>query len=311
MRWSLRPRAAFAAMALSASLAFAARVRAQGASAAAPSASAAPAPPPWSPTFTPPVYPAYPGPLVAPTYAAAPAIAPTYGAGPPAYPSYPPAAPSPEPPARDPRVADAHADRVIVTPTAYTHPEGTVYATSYDIVGLQAGWAFSDSAQVTVTGMPPLQTEQVVPLDLTVKAAVFRAPRVRAAVLGSVSGLLGTDQGPVFVGRAGGVVQACFDDGCDASASIGSTLLLAGPALLSVEGAGAIVPLSRLFAILVEADTLVPLGKVGDNYNGVAAGAGVRFRGRSWAVDLAAARPLDRRDAPVVPLLAVSYRLLP
>lgn len=278
-----------AALALLAAVAIAPRAAADTAPPATP-LTAPPAPPPyavgpapWSPPFTAPVYPAYASP--------------------------PP--PPPEAPRFDPRVADAHADRVIVEPTAYTHPEGTLYFTSYDLVGLQAGWAFSDAAQVTVTGMPPLETERIVPLDFTVKAAVFRAPRVRAAVLGSATGLLGAEQGPIFVGRAGGVVQACFDDACDASASIGSNLLLAGPALLSVEGAGAVIPFSRLFAVLVEADALVPLGKAGGDYNGVAAGAGVRFRGRTWAVDLAGLRPFDQRDVPIVPLLSATYRVLP
>jgi len=123
---------------------------------------------------------------------------------------------------RDHRYADAHVDRVVFLPTGETHPEGTLYFSSYEIVVLQAGYALSDRTQVTLTGMPPLRNESVLPFDLTLKTVVARAPAFRVAALGSVSGISGTDIGTGVVGRAGGVVQLCLEWTCRSSVSLGS-----------------------------------------------------------------------------------------
>src|SRR6185295_2268577 len=95
----------------------------------APAAAAPPAPPPVVPPPAPPV-------VAAPVVLAAPAAAPAV------------ASPSLRAP------GEPSADRVVLAPTAYTHPAGTFFVSSYDVVFLQAGYALSDSTQVSVTVTP-------------------------------------------------------------------------------------------------------------------------------------------------------------
>jgi hypothetical protein len=238
---------------------------------------------------------------------------PAYTAQPPAYTAQPPgyAPPPPLPhPAHQRKLGNAHADRVIVTPTAYTHPAGTFYATSYDIALLQIGYALNDSTQISVTGTPPV--EGVLPLDLSLKTRVLDERRVRIALIASATGIVGLNQGDFFLGRGGGVVQLCFDDACKGSFSIGSTLLLAGPASLMASGAGAIVPVAHWLHLLFEADTLLPIGREAGPYNGATLGAGARFPFRSWAIDIGAVRALGTTSSSAtIPLLAITYRHVP
>ncbi len=240
---------------------------------------------------------------------------PAYTAQPPAYTAQPPgyAPPPPLPhPAHQRKLGNAHADRVIVTPTAYTHPAGTFYATSYDIALLQIGYALSDTTQISITGTPPLGTENFFPLDLSLKTRLLDNRRVRIAVIASATGAAGLEQGNMFLGRGGGVVQLCFDDACRGSFSLGSTLLLAGPVSLVASGAGAIVPVAHWLHLLLEADSLLPLGRDAGPYNGVALGAAARFPFRSWALDLGVLRGLDTTSSTAtIPVLAVTYRYVP
>jgi hypothetical protein len=117
-------------------------------------------------------------------------------------PAPPPAPPPPTRPAGydaehdpDPRVENAHADRVMLLPTGYTHPAGTVYLSTYDIALLQAGYAISDAAQISLTGSPPLGDDQIFPLDLSLKVVVHRDRYVRVAGIGAVTGLVGLEEG--------------------------------------------------------------------------------------------------------------------
>lgn len=242
---------------------------------------------------------------------------PAYTTAPPPYRAwYPPPRYTPPPPPPSPahrrKVANAHADRVLVAPTAYTHPAGSFYATSYDIALLQLGYAVSDSTQISVTGTPPLGADHIFPLDFSLKTRLLDDRRVRIAAIASVTGIAGTDQGNLFLGRGGGVVQLCFDDACQGSFSLGSTLLLAGPVSLVASGAGAIVPVAHWLHLLFEADTLLPIGREAGPYNGVAVGGGARFPFKNWAIDLGALRALDTTSSSAtVPMLVVTYRYVP
>src|SRR5690242_9668594 len=304
------------------------------AAAPTPSGSAAPGPvaptpdnrAPSTPGYTPPASPTAPNgapqPAPAPPPAQVPATVPIV----PAYPALPPGgapmAPAPAPPpwvppppptpqAPDMRRDDAHVDRVVVMPTGETQPAGTLTFSSYDIVGLQAGWAMSDTTQLTLTATPPLGPDGIFPLDVTLKTVVLRAPRVRIAALGSASGIIASQQGNALVGRAGAVVQLCFDEACRSSVSTGSTILLAGPAMLVANGFGAIWRLTDVFALLLEVDSLIPVGREAGNYYGMAVGPGIRFSGKRWGIDFALYRGLGSGSSSAVPLLVGTYRFLP
>lgn len=253
---------------------------------------ASPAPPPPAPVA--PVY-------IAPAYAQPRTYAPTRAAVDPAE-----------------RVGEAHQDRVLFMPTAYTHPEGTVYLSSYEIVLLQAGYAFTDTTQVTLSGTPPIGEEnsddRVFLLDASLKSAFIDEPWVRVAAIGSVSGIFGLEEGNFVLGRVGGVATACLERGCRSSMSVSANALLGGPATLMVTGAGVIWRIANWAALLVEADTLVPLGSETGEFSGIAVMGGFRFPYRTWALDLGVARGLDTEDEPdpaVVPILAFTYRFLP
>ena len=202
----------------------------------------------------------------------------------------------------------------MIQPTGYTHPEGTFYMSTYDIVLLQMGYAVSDFAQVSLTGTPPLGEDGIFPLDLSLKALVYDDRHVRVAGIGAVTGLVGLEEGNFFLGRVGGVTQLCFDDACDSSANVAATALLAGPATLTFAGVGFIWRLSSWAALLLELDTLIPLGTEAGEYNGIAVLPGFRFPYRTWSLDLGFARALDveeEPEAPVIPFIAFTYRVLP
>lgn len=289
------------------------------------SAAAPPGAPPPAYGYHPYAQPAY----GAPGYAPQPAYVPQ-GYAQPAYaqpgyaqpgyppPGYAPAAPatpaeSPADRARAARQLDANADRVVVMPTAYTHPKGTFYASSYDIVLLQIGYAVSDTTQVSLTATPPLGPDHVFPADLSVKTRVVEEPGFRLALTGSATGISGLNEGPMFLGRAGVVAQFCFDDACRGSISAMSNLLLAGPAMFAANGAGVVVPATHWLSFLAEAETLLPLGREVGPYNGIAFGGGVRFPYRTWALDLTVVGAISGSDDTkgAAPLLVFTYRFLP
>ncbi len=197
-------------------------------------------------------------------------------------------------------------------PTAYTHPAGTVYLSSYDIAIAQIGYAFSDTTQATLTSAPPLGDDQIFPLDVSLKVALVNEGPVRVAAIGSVTGLIGLEEGDFLLGRIGGSAQFCFDAACESSASLASTTLLAGPAMLTLGGAGVIWRVAKWGAVVLEIDAVVPLGKEAGRFNGIAALPGFRFPFRTWSLDLGVARPLDSEEAgPAIPIIVFTYRFLP
>jgi hypothetical protein len=212
---------------------------------------------------------------------------------------------SPAPPEGEP-----HADRVVLAPTAYTHPRGTFFVSSYDVVVLQLGYALSDRTQVSVTATPPLGRPgevRLALLDATLKTALVRQGRVRAAALGSVSGVASNDPGLVLAGRAGAVVQLCLALPCTSSVSVSSNVLLLGPVLLMGNGLGAIMRAGPHLSFVAEADTLVPLGREAGAANGLLAGGGLRLHWTRFALDFSLLRAVGGARA-TVPVLAATYR---
>jgi len=200
---------------------------------------------------------------------------------------------------------------VLLFPTAYTHPKGTVFFSSLEIAFLQIGYAFSDDTQVTFSTVPTYSTG-IAPLDLSLKTVVARQGRVLVAALGSVTGLIGLDDGFIFAGRAGGVAQLCLEDRCASSLNIGANVLFLGPVILAVTTVGAILQISNTVALLLEVDTLVPVGREVGQINAIALGAGIRFLRTRWSIDLGMIGTPDVASAatPAIPILAATYRFL-
>lgn len=295
-------------IALGSAIAFAAApALGQPAPAPAPAAVGEPA---TTPPSEPPVTPSASAPAPAPAYPAPAYTAPAYAPPPPGWP------PPPAVAGKNPRVGHAHADRVVLLPTAYTHPEGTLYFSSNEIVLLQAGYALNDSTQITLTGVPPITEgpDRVYFFDLSLKSAFLRQGPLRLAGIGSVTGLFGVEEANVVLGRVGGVAELCFDRDCESSASLSSHVLLAGPATMMVNGAGAIWRISDGAALLLEVDTAVPLGGEIGEFSGILLVPGFRFPYRTWSLDLALMRPLDTEEEPelaFLPWISFTYRFLP
>src|SRR5206468_6498876 len=98
------------------------------------------------------------------------------------------AAPPPPQPPR-PSIVDPQGDRVVLLPTATTHPQGTFFFSNYELIVFQGGYAFTDSTQLSVTAIP-IPSESVTALDFSLKSSVYRGGLVRAAAIGSASGVV-------------------------------------------------------------------------------------------------------------------------
>lgn len=204
--------------------------------------------------------------------------------------------------------ADANGDRVVLLPTAKTQPKGLFTFSSYDVVLLQAGYAVTDSTQLTLTFTPPV--EGSMPLDFTLKTAFVQGPLVRAAGMISATGLTGLgDVGFVFLGRGGLVADFCFRVDCTTSITVGSNVTFAGAILFMWNGAGLVWRVRPHLALLAEADTLLPLGRALGQVNGLLAWGGLRVPGRNWSFDATLGYSPAAGDKPLVlPLLVLSYR---
>jgi hypothetical protein len=201
---------------------------------------------------------------------------------------------------------------VLLLPTAETSPEGSVSFSDYEIVVLQVGFAVSDRTQLTLTTVPPLGEEPIVPLDLTVKTVVLREPRVSLALMGSATGLFGIPEANGFVGRVGGVVTFCEPAWtCKVGVSVASNVVLIGPASVALNGVGGSLRLGKLVSILAEIDTAVPLGPQIGEANAIVFGGGVRLSKPHWGLDLGAF-VAGKARAPIgaLPWIAFTYRVL-
>lgn len=179
---------------------------------------------------------------------------------------------------------------------------------------LQLGYAPSDSTQISITGLPPLGENPVVPLDITVKTVVLRQPSISVAMLGSATGILGFEEVSGFLGRAGAAVTLCDPPGqCERTLSFSSNLVLIGPASLVFSGAGATIRVSDMATVLFELNSVVPLGEPAGAFHAVFGGAGVRLSRRHWGVDLGLLRggSAGGSPTPFLPFIAATYRFVP
>jgi hypothetical protein len=202
----------------------------------------------------------------------------------------------------------------LLSPTAETHPKGSFYVTDYEIFLLQLGYAVSDSTQISLTGTAPLGEAGVVPADLSVKTVLLREPHVTLAAIGSATGLLGFEEVNGFVGRAGAAATFCTEAAeCRLSFSMSTNVTLVGPASLLFSGAGLNYRAGRIVSIIAEVNSLIPLGEVIGEANGLVAGVGARLSGRAWGVDLSLlkAGKAGADTAPIIPFIAASYRYVP
>ncbi len=179
----------------------------------------------------------------------------------------------------------------------------------YDLALAQLGYALTDDTQISFTGVPPLGTERILILDITLKSTLYRGGRVRVAALGSTSGIAAKELGVVGIGRVGGVVQLCLAGDCASSLSLSSDVTLAG-VLLMMNSATGIYRLGRVTSLLAELDTLLPLGKDAGELNGGLAGGGLRLHWTNWGLDLTLMRVLGTGKA-TLPVLALTYRSAP
>jgi hypothetical protein len=213
-----------------------------------------------------------------------------------------------------PRYRDAHQDRLVLSPTAETNPKGSFYVTGYEIVVLQVGYAVTDNTQISLTMTPPLGEAGAIPGDLSLKTVLLREPHVTVAAIASASGVVGFEEVSGFLGRAGGVVTFCANAReCRLSVSMSSNLSLIGPASLLFSGAGLSFRAGRYVSLIAEVDTLIPLGELAGEANGLLGAAGVRLSGRGWGVDLALLKAGKAHAEPsnIIPFLAATYRYVP
>ncbi|MCA9603767.1 MAG: hypothetical protein KC417_17165 [Myxococcales bacterium] len=218
------------------------------------------------------------------------------------------------------REANANVDRVVITSTAETQPEGTLFFSDYELFLLQVGYAVHDRIQVALTGIPPFFKNQPYFFDLTAKVNVLRTDHFKLAGFGAFDVFFLTDSqfDTVYGARLGSVGQVCIDIACRHSISIGANMLITNevssvvPVTLS---AGYVGEVGEHFALLGEVMyTLVADTDVGiSGADGFLFNYGVRFYWSAVGIDLALIRPIGGDVGPFVlgaPFISFTYRAL-
>jgi hypothetical protein len=231
---------------------------------------------------------------------------------------------------RSARHTDAHADRVIVAPTAETHPKGTLFLTAYEVVLPSVGYAFTDRLQGALTG---LTDGDAAFFDFTLKANVLRSRWLRVATHASVDVIVpdneedDDDAIDLLLGRAGGTAQLCFELACRSSFSLSLTLVAhdAADTVLPVGvAAGFTARVSEVLVLLLEYSTLLNASRELPviDLPFYLLSYGMRLTSDpSWSLDLALMRVLegdtDLRTGELkvfdllgIPLLVFTYRFL-
>ncbi len=266
--------------------------------------------------------------VVAPSPAAPPASTPL--APPPAIAIAAPVAP-PAPPTfvagqspDDVRFRDAHVDRVVLAPTAETHPKGTFYVSDYELLFLQLGYAVTDDLQLSVAGLLPVTSDQPLFFDFGAKLNVFRGEAFRAAVFGAldvVTSTTGRDDS-AFAGRVGAVGQICFERTCQSSLSLtAGTLAASGmhKVLPYFGAAGFVLHASSRVSLLAEPSVVGATSFDGLTEGGAlfAIGYGLRIAGPNFGLDLTFVDPIagtaggavGSTNMPMgIPFVAFTYR---
>lgn len=222
----------------------------------------------------------------------------------------------------DVRSLDANVDRVILSPTAETHPQGTFFGSVYEFVLPQVGFAPNQRMQLSLTGFSDLKSSFV--LEATLKANLLRTRTLRIASITAIDVLRGDGQSLVF-GRLGATAQWCFEDTCASSVNVSGMVLASNLADVLLPFGAAVGFIGRLSGgtkLLLEYGTLSSFSNAFglDAVSFWYAGYGLRFFGRSWGFDLVMIRQLDmqladnRRSGPNLieflgfPLLVFTYR---
>lgn len=205
---------------------------------------------------------------------------------------------------RAPRLAparehSAHGDRVILVPTAQTHPEGTLFLSDYEIVVPSVGYAWTDRVQTALTGTTDFS--QFVFVDLSTKASLVQSRFLHVAATASLAYAGGEDEQLPF-GRATLIAQLCADAGCRSSLSLAASLFAhdAPDTILPLGlGAGFVARLSSSVDVLLEYSMLLNAGPELEliDLPLYLVGYGARFNfGDQWALDVTLLRPMQEDD---------------
>jgi hypothetical protein len=213
---------------------------------------------------------------------------------------------------------------VILGSTAETHPKGTFFFSDYELLLLQAGYAITDEFQLQLTGIPPIIKDQPYYFDIGAKLNIVRNESFRAAINGGFDIVTlgsGTNAGPYYGGRLGGILQVCFVTTCRSSVSfdVGTILTSGANEVLPVYGsAGFIINLGKIVSLLAEPALLGAVGTGATNVNGgayIAIDYGIRFSGDNLGVDVTFLEPVAATtgsfDNPFIlgyPFVALTYR---
>jgi hypothetical protein len=227
------------------------------------------------------------------------------------------------------RHTHAHADRVILVPTAETHPEGTLFLSSYEIVVPSIGYAVTDRLHASITGLTDFDAVFV---ELNLKANVLRSRFLRIALTSSIDysrgGDADEDNDELLFGRAGGSVQFCFELACRTSLSL-AVMVVAHDELDTLLpmglGAGFTAQLGEDLFALLEYSALINAAREFEfvDLPIYLVGYGLRIAPKpSWALDLTMLRAMESDDEVRagdaslfdllgVPFVAFTYRFLP
>jgi len=227
----------------------------------------------------------------------------------------------------DPRYSNAHVDRVVISPTAETHPQGTFFASLYDVLP-QVGYAFSQRLQASVTGLRGFERDSGYFFEGTLKANVLRTRALRVAALTSIDMIGGGDsEQSLLFGRVGATVQWCLGEHCESSINVSAMAVVIDKADLVFPFGGAVGFIGHLdgsMKLLLEYGTLTSLSDglpIGDVLPFVYAGYGIRFAYPNWAFDVTFIRSIDHGESESnatrpdlfdllgLPLLCLTYRL--
>ena len=219
------------------------------------------------------------------------------------------------------RHTDAHADRVILVPTAETQPMGTLFASSYELLLLGVGYAPTDRLHLSIVGVTDLDNRFV---EANIKVNLLRSRFIRFAAQSSIDNIGGNGQSEIF-GRAGATLQICFELRCATSLSVAGMLVLfdePNTVLPAGFGAGFTMRLNDDLSALLEYSALINAARdIGFiDLPAYLVGYGLRIAARTnWALDIALLRRMqnDREirsgalklfDVLGTPFVAFTYR---
>ena len=234
-------------------------------------------------------------------------------------------APPPAPRLTAARAHSAHADRVILVPTAQTQPAGTLFLTDYEILVPSVGYAWSDRVHTTVTGTSDFS--KFVFVDVSLKANLLQSRHLQLAATASLDYAAGEDEELPF-GRATLIAQLCVDAHCRSSLNLAGSLIAhdAPDTILPLGvGVGFVARLSDSVELLLEYSAVLNAGPELQliDLPIYLVGYGVRFDfGSQWALDVTLLRPMQEdsglRSGDLelfqflgVPFLAVTFRFEP